>query len=366
MSSAAIEPAEAKPLYAAGGNGSEPINTKKKIGRSNSSLSDSFKMHKKEELGGKEVWNQWWKGLDGDVRHKLQEMAFYVAIAECGDVNLTGDEIKALKKAKAKMESANKEALNKSPAPESGGQNQPEDDVFSLKGLPGNYPEYCLYSAKSFNRLKKLFHGVEHGIVNEELGKLGMSLHNRMVVLKHLSGVKTPIQMEDNNLTTLEAWVSALPVINILYDFLLDETPSFSQVVDTVNGLVLVAALMAAVVVTIPTSFQQSEFDEFLEQFDEGGVYNCVGREFGEVFIKELIMNSGTAISYSSSAVCVFVMFLVCGSCANFDPYIFEEGAPEDPYNPFESKPSLYARTHEPGILESSLELRTNYRFAAC
>jgi hypothetical protein len=26
----------------------------------------------------------------------------------------------------------------------------------------------------------------------------------------------------------------------------------------------------------------------------------------------------------------------VCGSCANFDPYIFEEGAPEDPYNPFE------------------------------
>ena len=65
-------------------------------------------------------------------------------------------------------------------------------------------------------------------------------------------------------------------------------------------------------------------------------------------------MNSGTAISYSSSAVCVFVMFLVCGSCANFDPYIFEEGAPDDPYNPFESKPSLYARTHEPGI-----ELRT-------
>ena len=272
MSSAAIEPTEAKSLYAAGGNGSEQINTKKsigQIGRSNSGFSDSFnviKMHKKEELGGKEVWNQWWKGLDGDVRHKLQEMAFYVAIAECGDVNLKGNEIKALKDAKANMESANKEALNKSPAPESGGQNQPEDDVFSLKGLPGNYPEYCLYSAKSFNRLKKLFHGVEHGIVNEELGKLGMSLHNRMVVLKHLSGVKTPIQMEEDNLTCLGAWVSALPVINILYDFLLDETPSFSQVVDTVNGLVLVSALMAAVVVTIPTSFQQSEFDEFLEQ----------------------------------------------------------------------------------------------------
>ena len=137
-----------------------------------------------------------------------------------------------------------------------------------FKGLQLNYPDYCLYSAKNFNRLKKLFHGIEHGIVNEELDNLGMTLPNRMVVLKHLSGVKTPIQMQENEVGYIWAWFGALPVINILYDIILDETPSnFGHIMDTVNGFVIVSALMAAVVVTIPTSFELDEFIGFIEQY---------------------------------------------------------------------------------------------------
>ena len=71
-------------------------------------------------------------------------------------------------------------------------------------------------------------------------------------------------------------------------------------------------------------------------------------------------MNASTAISYSAASVCVFVMFYVCGSCSNFDPYIFEEGAPEDPFNPFESKANMCEWTSN-----CQIEFRTNFRFAA-
>ncbi len=317
MSSAAVKPTEAATKYedsdpSAGGSisengtvtgdGQDGGSTKTKFGRQLSSdigsLGSSLKDIGSSLTGGRWgklaagsiVWTLWWRELREHERRELQKIALKVAIAECGkrhvqdlhnDENLSvcchlattattqqGDTEEKTNKVIERIQIALEKEEPTASELEQMDQGVDAFANFKLQqmDLPETYQDYCLYSAKNFNRLKRLFHGVEHTIVNEELKELKMDVSNRMIVLKHLSGVKTPIQMTEEGKKKRNLWVSSILAINILYDFILDDTPSFSQVVDTVNALVLVSALMCAVVVAIPISFNLEEFDYFLEK----------------------------------------------------------------------------------------------------
>ena len=127
-------------------------------------------------------------------------------------------------------------------------------------------------------------------------------------------------------------WRHSAFLVNEIFDFFFDAAPTTIHLKETVNSLVLVAGLNAAVVFSVPMSVNLEEFDYFLEQFEDGGRYDCIGASEAPNLVKQLVADSANSIAYSCCATLAFVLIVVTLSIADFDG-AYNTG---DKYSPFE------------------------------
>merc|ERR1712167_94262 len=126
-------------------------------------------------------------------------------------------------------------------------------------------------------------------------------------------------------------WRHSIPLINIFYDFFLDEIPAISQTKETVANLVVVAALNTAIVIAVPMAFTLDEFDYFLQQFEDGERYQCIGVDRAQQIIHHLVMDSANSFAYSATSTLVLVLIILGISIGDFNDELLEK----DPYAPF-------------------------------
>ena len=186
--------------------------------------------------------------------------------------------------------------------------------------------KYDLESAPNFIRLIDLFGHLDPMHASHELGELGVDLSQRLVFLKEMTG-QSGVEIEKDAI----GWHHSIPIINIFYDFFLDEIPSISQTKDTVANLVVVAALNTAVVVAVPMAFTLDEFDYFLQQFEDGERYQCIGVDRAQQIIHHLVMDSANSFAYSATSTLVLVLIILGVSIGDFEDELLEK----DPYSPF-------------------------------
>ena len=75
-------------------------------------------------------------------------------------------------------------------------------------------------------------------------------------------------------------WYEKIPVVNLVYEVLFDEAPTFGALDKTLNLFGLVDALLLTIVMAIPMSFDYEELVELNERYTAGG-YNKFFRGIG-------------------------------------------------------------------------------------
>ena len=186
--------------------------------------------------------------------------------------------------------------------------------------------KYDLEDAPNFIRLIELFEHLDPMHASNELEKLGVELPQRLVFLKEMTG-QSGVEMEKEAI----GWRHSIPLINIFYDFFLDEIPAISQTKETVANLVVVAALNTAIVIAVPMAFTLDEFDYFLQQFEDGERYQCIGVDRAQQIIHHLVMDSANSFAYSATSTLVLVLIILGISIGDFNDELLEK----DPYAPF-------------------------------
>ena len=133
---------------------------------------------------------------------------------------------------------------------------------------------------------------------------------------RHLVVVSTPTSMD--NAARWKHWYEWFPLVNLGYEFLFDEPPSFEALEKTLNLLGLVDALLLTIAVAIPTSFDDEEIERVNEKFASGGEWKFFNEhlkaadELGGLYSNRLLMNWSHAInSLSVSFISVILTYVI-------------------------------------------------------
>lgn len=121
-------------------------------------------------------------------------------------------------------------------------------------------------------------------------------------------------------------WYEWFPLINLLYELLFDEPPTFEMLEKTMNMIGLVDALMLTIVISIPMSFEYDEVLSIDEKFSPAGDFSAYWADLPEHEIPNshrLQYWFSNAINYLSMAfISVFITYTVSANTfrPNADP----------------------------------------------